>query len=119
MPVPLRPNQCWSLDFLSDTFGACRKFRILAVNDDCCRENLALIVDISISGTRGARELDALVRIHGKPACIVSDNGFEFTSKAILKWASDNGGEWHCIDPGKPSRTAASSHSTAACATNA
>ena len=38
MPVPLRPNQRWSLDFLSDTFGACRKFRILAVNDDCCRE---------------------------------------------------------------------------------
>jgi hypothetical protein len=38
MPVPLRPNQRWSLDFLSDTFGACRKFRILAVNDDCCRK---------------------------------------------------------------------------------
>ncbi len=42
MPVPLLPNQRWSLDFLSDTFGACRKFRILAVNDDCCRENLRL-----------------------------------------------------------------------------
>ena len=26
MPVPLRPNQRWSLDFLPDTFGACRKF---------------------------------------------------------------------------------------------
>ena len=74
MPVPLRPNQRWSLDFLSDTFGACRKFRILAVNDDCCRENLALIADTSISGARVARELDALVRIYGKPACIVSDN---------------------------------------------
>lgn len=64
MPVPLRPNQRWSLDFLSDTFGACRKFRILAVNDDCCRENLALIADTSISGARVARELDALVRIY-------------------------------------------------------
>ena len=74
MPVPLRPNQRWSLDFLSDTFGACRKFRILAVNDDCCRENLGLIADTSISGARVARELDALVRIYGKPACIVSDN---------------------------------------------
>ena len=82
MPVPLRPNQRWSLDFLSDTFGACRKFRILAVNDDCCRENLALIADTSISGARVARELDALVRIYGKPARIVSDNGTEFTSKA-------------------------------------
>ncbi len=102
MPAPLRPNQRWSLDFLSDTFGACRKFRILAVNDDCCRENLALIADTSISGARVARELDALVRIYGKPACIVSDNGTEFTSKAILKWANENGVEWHYIDPGKP-----------------
>ena len=102
MPVPLQPNQRWSLDFLSDTFGACRKFRILAVNDDCCRENLALIADTSISGARVARELDALVRIYGKPACIVSDNGTEFTSKAILKWANENGVEWHYIDPGKP-----------------
>ena len=48
------------------------------------------------------RELDALVRIYGKPACIFSDNGTEFTSKAILKWANDNGVEWHSIDPGKP-----------------
>ena len=87
---------------MSDTFGACRKFRILAVNDDCCRENLGLIADTSISGARVARELDALVRIYGKPACIVSDNGTEFTSKAILKWANDNGVEWHYIDPGKP-----------------
>ncbi|WP_323042477.1 IS3 family transposase [Gemmobacter sp.] len=102
MPVPLRPNQRWSLDFLSDTFGTCRKFRILAVNDDCCRENLALIADTSISGARVARELDALVRIYGKPACIVSDNGTEFTSKAILKWANENGVEWHYIDPGRP-----------------
>ncbi len=102
MPMPLRPNQRWSLDFLSDTFGACRKFRILAVNDDCCRENLCLVPDTSISGARVARELDALIRIYGKPACIVSDNGTEFTSKAILKWANDNKVEWHYIDPGKP-----------------
>lgn len=102
MPVPLRPNQRWLLDFLSDTFGASRRFRILAVNDDCCCENLTLIADTSISGARVAREFDALVRIYGKPACIVSDNGTEFTSKAILEWANDNRVEWHRIDPGKP-----------------
>jgi putative transposase len=51
MPVPLRPNPRWSLDFQSDTFGACWKFRILAVNDDCCRENLCLVADSSISDT--------------------------------------------------------------------
>ncbi|SEK35441.1 Integrase core domain-containing protein [Pacificibacter marinus] len=91
-----------SLDFVSDTFGASRKFRMLAVNDDCCRENLCLMADTSISGARVARELDALVRVYGKPACIVSDNGTEFTSRAILKWAGDNDVDWHYIDPGKP-----------------
>jgi putative transposase len=102
MPVPRRPGDRWSMDFVSDTFGASRKFRILAINDDCCRENLCLVGDTSISGARVARELDTLVRLYGKPACIVSDNGTEFTSQAILKWAGDNQVEWHYIDPGKP-----------------
>ncbi len=103
-PVPgaLRPGDRWSMDFVADTFGASRKFRILAINDDCCRENLCLAADTSISGARVARELDALVRLHGKPACIVSDNGTEFTSRAILQWASKNKVEWHYIDPAQP-----------------
>ena len=79
------------MDFLADTFGASRKFHILAVNDDCCRENLCLSADTSISGDRVARELNALVRVYGKPACIVSDNGTGFTSSAILRWADRNG----------------------------
>ena len=106
MPVALRPGERWSLDFVSDTSGASRKFPILAVNDDCCRENLCLMADTSISGTRVARELDALVRIYAKPACMVSDNGTEFTSRAILKWAADNDVNWHCNDPGKPQQNA-------------
>lgn len=106
MPEALRPNQRWSMDFVSDTFGASRRFRILAVNDDCCRENLGLVADTSISGARVARELDAMVRLYGKPGSIVSDNGTEFTSKAILKWAKDNDVEWHYIDPGKPQQNA-------------
>ncbi|WP_372993996.1 IS3 family transposase, partial [Sulfitobacter sp.] len=106
MPVALRPGERWSLDFLSDTFGVSRKFRILAVNDDCCRENLCLMADTSISGARVARELDALVRIYGKPASNVSDNGTEFTSRAILKWANENDVKWHYIDPGKPQQNA-------------
>ena len=118
MPEALRPNARWSLDFLADTFGASRKFRILAVIDDCCRENLCLVADTSISGLRVARELDALVRIYGRPDGIVSDRaigtplvretmarGTEFTSRAILRWAADNGIDWHYIDPGKPQAT--------------
>jgi transposase InsO family protein len=74
MPEAAHPNVRWSLDFLADSFDASRKFRILAVIYDCCRENLCLTADTSILGARVARELDALVRIYGKPACIVSDN---------------------------------------------
>ncbi len=106
MPEALRPNQRWSMDFVSDTFGPSRRFRILAVNDDCCRKNLGLVADTSVSGARVARELDAMVRLYGKPDSIVSDNGTEFTSKAILKWAKDNDVEWHYIDPGKPQQNA-------------
>ncbi|MDV6331312.1 IS3 family transposase [Asticcacaulis sp. 201] len=106
VPILLRPNDRWSLDFLSDTFGAARRFRILAVNDDCCRENLCLVADTSLSGARGARELDALVRLHGKPGAIVSNNGTEFTSRAILDWANPNGVAWRYIDPGKPQQNA-------------
>ena len=64
------------------------------------------MADTSISGARVARELDALVRLYGKPACIVSDNGTEFTSRAILKWAGDNDVDWHYIDPGNPQQNA-------------
>tara|TARA_B110000908_G_scaffold169775_1_gene227657 strand:+ start:718 stop:1212 length:495 start_codon:yes stop_codon:yes gene_type:complete len=74
---------------------------MLAVNDDCRRENLCLMADTSISGARVARELDALVPVYGKPACINSDIGTEFTSRAIQKSVGDNDVDWHCIDPGK------------------
>ena len=60
------------------------------------------MADTSISGARVARELDVLVRVYGKPACIVSDNGTDFTSRAILKWAGENDVDWQYIDPGKP-----------------
>ncbi|TGU44877.1 IS3 family transposase, partial [bacterium M00.F.Ca.ET.152.01.1.1] len=102
MLVPLRPDERWSLDFVSDQLTDGRRFRILAVVDDCTRECLALIVDTSLSGMRVARELDRLITERGRPRMIVSDNGSEFTSNAILSWADQNRVEWHYIAPGKP-----------------
>lgn len=62
---------------------------------------------IQASLVRGvARELDAFVRVYGKPIGIVSDSGTEFTSRAVLKWAGDNDVEWHYIDPGKSQQNA-------------
>lgn len=106
MPLPAGPNQRWSLDFLSDVFGAGRRFRILAVIDDFTRECLALIADTSLSGTRVARELETLIARHGKPQTIVSDNGSELTSRAILQWQNETGIAWHYIAPGKPQQNA-------------
>ncbi|TIL68271.1 IS3 family transposase [Mesorhizobium sp.] len=102
MLVPLRPDERWSLDFVSDQLTDGRRFRIMAVVDDCTRECLALIVDTSLSGMRVARELDRLITERGRPRMIVSDNGSEFTSNAILSWADQNRVEWHYITPGKP-----------------
>lgn len=106
LPIPNGANQRWSLDFLSDVFGAGRRFRILAVIDDFSRECLALIADTSLPGSRVARELDALVAVCGKPRTIVSDNGSELTSRALLKWQNETGVAWHYIQPGKPQQNA-------------
>ena len=106
LDVPLRPNDRWSLDFLSDVFEPGRRFRVLAVIDDCTRECLALVADTSLSGRRVARELDGLIRLYGKPATIVSDNGTELTSRAILEWQNATGVAWHYIAPGKPTQNA-------------
>lgn len=67
MTLPQGPNQRWSLDFVSDTLVCGRRIRILAVVDDFTRENLALVVDTSLSGARVARELDAIIAVRGKP----------------------------------------------------
>lgn len=106
MPVPLAPNGRWSLDFISDQFICGRRFRILAVFDDCTRECLAAIADTSLSGLRVARELDLLIAWRGRPKAIVSDNGTELTSNAILCWAERSKVGWHYIDPGKPVQNA-------------
>ena len=97
-----RPMLLWSLDFVSDAFTDGRRFRVLAVVDDFSRECLALVADTSLSGLRVTRELDALIQLRGRPVTVVSDNGTELTSMAVLKWCQETGVDWHYIQPGKP-----------------
>ena len=106
MALPQGPNQRWSLDFVSDAMACGRRFRLLCVVDDFTRECLALVADTSLSGVRVARELGAIVARRGKPLCVVSDNGTELTSTAILRWSQERGVEWHYIAPGKPAQNA-------------
>ena len=102
IPAEARRNARWSLDFVHDQFACGRRFRILNILDDVTRECLAAIPDTSISGKRVARELSVLVACRGRPGMIVSDNGTEFTSNAILAWSAENHVDWHYIMPGKP-----------------
>jgi putative transposase len=102
--TPVRSNEQWSLDFASDQLTDGRRFRMLAVVDDCTCESLCLIADTSLSRLRVARKLDALIAEQGKPKTIISGNGTEFTSNAILSGADRSGVGWHYIAPGKPMR---------------
>ena len=106
MTVPQAPNDRWSLDFASDCLDHGRRFRILVIVDDFSRECLAAVADSSISGTRLARELDAVIAWRGPPQLIVSDNGPEMTSQAVLRWGNRRGVAWHYIAPGKPQQNA-------------
>jgi putative transposase len=102
MTIPQGPNERWSLDFASDVLSDGRRFRVLVVVDDFSRECLALVADSSLSGRRVARELDRIAELRGLPLMIVSDNGTELTSHAILGWQTERGVAWHYIAPGKP-----------------
>nr|WP_159513525.1 IS3 family transposase [Sphingomonas sp. T1] len=103
-PVLALPNQRWSLDFVHDQMATGRRFRILNIVDDVTRECLRAVLDTSISGKRVVRELSDLVAERGAPKMIVSDNGTELTSNAVLAWSGDAGVEWHYIAPGKPTQ---------------
>jgi putative transposase len=105
MPEPHSINQRWSLDFVSDTLSDGRRFRILCVVDDFSRECLATVVDTSLSGVRVVRELERLATERAVPQAVVSDNGTELTSGAVLRWATGRLA-WHYIEPGKPVQNA-------------
>jgi len=104
--APTGINQRWSLDFVSDQLADGRRLRVLAVVDDYTRECLALEADTSLSGRRVARVLEQLRQSRGLPERLLSDNGPEFTSRALDAWAYARGVQWQFIEPGKPVQNA-------------
>lgn len=103
-PVLILPNQRWSLDFVHDQLATGRRFRVLNIVDDVTRECLRAVADTSISCRRVIRELATLTDERGPPKMIVSDNGTELTSNAVLTWSGDARIGWHYIAPGKPTQ---------------
>jgi putative transposase len=100
--IPQARNLRWSLDFVADTLVSGRRFRILTLVDDFTRECLGLVVDTSLTGLRVTRELDRVAASRGYPRMMVSDNGTELTSNAVLAWQQEHAIDWHYIAPGKP-----------------
>lgn len=100
--LPSRPNERWSMDFVSDQLADGRRFRTFNVVDDCSRECLAIQVERSISGEYVARVLTQIVRRRGRPRVLICDNGPEFISRAMELWSEQHGVRLHFIEPGKP-----------------
>ena len=91
---------------MHDVLADGRRIRIFTLVDDFSRECLALEVDISLSGQRVSRILEALRLADRLPGTIVCDNGTEFTSKAMLKWSLEKVVKLNFIEPGKPTQNA-------------
>lgn len=106
MEKPNAINDRWSMDFVSDSLSDGRRIRVLTIEDEYSRFALGTITDNSINGVRVARELEKIMKTRGKPKMIISDNGTEFTSHAIIKWSIQQGVSWHYITPGKPNENA-------------
>ena len=106
MDVPLRPNERWSLDFVSDQLSNGRRIRILNIVDDYSRVCVGQLIDTSISGQRMANYLEVLGQERGLPTSIVLDNGPEMTSKAMFFWSQASGVKLNFIQPGKPTQNA-------------
>ncbi len=106
LDAPTKPDQRWSMDFVSDALADGRVFPTLNIIDDFSRECVAIEVDTSIGGERVVRVLERLKQQRGLPERIVMDNGPEFTSKALDAWAHAAGVKLHFIRPGKPTENA-------------
>jgi putative transposase len=102
-PMATKPNQCWSMDFVSVRLSDGRFARILTIVDQFTRECVGLFAAVRMSGNMVARDLDiAFAEREAQPLSITVDNGSEFTSRAMSEWAIERGVRLDFIQPGKP-----------------
>ncbi|EBB6884335.1 IS3 family transposase, partial [Salmonella enterica] len=102
-PVLTHVDQCRSMDFVSDNLFNGRRLRALTVVDNFSRECLAIHAGKSLKGEDVVRIMEAL-RVPDKrlPVRIQTDNGSEFISKSLDKWAYEHGVTMDFSRPGKP-----------------
>jgi transposase InsO family protein len=103
---PTAANEVWSMDFVFDRVADGRVIKCLAIVDDATHEAVAIEAEHSIGGTRLTRLMDRICSLRGRPKVIRTDNGREFTGRAMLTWAHRNGVALKLIEPGKPNQNA-------------
>lgn len=106
LTVPEAINQVWSMDFMHDQLSDGRTFRLFNVLDDFNREGLGIEVDFSLPSERVARALDQIIEWRGKPKVIRCDNGPEYISSHLARWAEKHEIHLEFIQPGQPQQNA-------------
>ena len=106
LQVPSGPNEIWSIDFVMDALANRRRIKCLTVVDEFTRECLDIAVDYGISGAYVARVLEAIGKFRGLPRAIRTDQGPEFTSRALDRWAYGCGIDLKLIAAGRPTENA-------------
>ena len=106
-PEVSRIDECWSMDFVADNLFNGRRIRALTIVDNLSRECVAIHVDQAIKGKEVVQVMERLRLFRERcPERIQVDNGPEFISKDLDKWAYENGVTLDYSRPGKPTDNA-------------
>lgn len=103
--VRLRPmckNHVWSYDFMQDRTHDGRAFRMLTIIDEYTRECLAIDVARRLTSEDVLERLSDLFIRRTVPDNLRSDNGSEFTAKAVREWLGRVGVKTLFVEPGSP-----------------
>jgi len=101
-----QPNERWSMDFMHARLTSQRSYRLLTVVDECTGESLAIAPRFSSGSANVIRALEAIAFERGLPKVLRADNGSEFCSHRMLRWAAEQNVALHFIQPGKPTQNA-------------
>ncbi|WP_438273226.1 IS3 family transposase [Vibrio natriegens] len=104
--LPSVPNHTWSMDFVMDALSNGRRIKCLTIVDDYTKECLDIPVATGISGDEVVTTLESIAAFRGYPEAIRTDQGPEFTGKALDQWAYQHGVILKLIQAGKPTQNA-------------
>jgi len=106
LALPSGPNEVWPIDFVMDALSNGRRLKCLTIVDDFTKEAIHIVVDHGISRLYVATALDGAARFRGYPKALRTDQGPEFTSRALDQWAYANGVTLKLVQPNKPTQNA-------------